>query len=181
MGIHRIWPAIVPLVLGLAACKEQPVDSPVETATPTPRPSASIAPAPGTTPGPEWPAGAWETVASGEGDGMFFGASEGEATMMHLFCPAEGGLLVNVSSFMPIGSEERMSLGYAENVVALVADQAGDGLRGGVSGEGQVPSALSAILTAEDGVAVSYGAQDLGPLPPVPEDIARRFVTGCRD
>ena len=181
MRKHCNTPALAALTLALAGCAQQPVDSPIETATATSSASLPSAPAPGVTPGPEWPEGEWQTVASGEGDGLFFAASEGEPALMHLFCPADGGLLVNVNRFDPIGSEERMSLGYAETVVALVADPAGDPLRGGVSGEGEVPSALYAILTGADGVAVTYGAQDLGPLPPVPADIARSFVTGCSD
>ncbi|MGX7896930.1 hypothetical protein [Tsuneonella sp. HG222] len=120
-------------------------------------------------------------TSSGEGDGLFFGATEGEPPSMHLFCPREGGLLVNVNSFRPVGSEERMTLGSGGTVVTLVADPAGDALRGGVSGTGPVPTDLAAILTGADGVAVNYGAQNLGVLPSVPRNLADNFVAGCTD
>ena len=144
--------------------------------------AAAVAPAPDeTTSRTSFPEGTWEMASSGEGDGLFFGAEEGKAGAMHLFCPADGGFLVNVNSFRPIGSEERMTLGSGAKVFALVADPAGDTMRGGVSGQGPVPAELLAVLTGTDGVAASYGAQDIGPLPPVPEPTARLFVTGCTD
>ena len=120
-------------------------------------------------------------TSSGEGDGLFFGASEGEAARVHLFCPSAGGLLVNVNAFRPVGSEERMTFGSGGEAVTLVADSAGDTLRGGVSGQGPVPGTLRALLTGAEGLAVSYGAQTSGLLPPVPAAIARNFVTGCTD
>ena len=120
-------------------------------------------------------------VSSGEGDGLFFEATQGERPLVHLFCPAGGGLLVNVAGFRPVGSEDRMSFGSGASVVTLVADPAGDTLRGGVSGTGPVPAALRALLTGAPGVAVNYGSQNAGPLPAVPAGLARDFVAGCTD
>lgn len=120
-------------------------------------------------------------VSSGEGDGLFFAEREGEPGRVHIFCSSDGGFLVNVASFRPVGSEERMSFGSGGTVVTLVADTAGDALRGGVSGEGPVPASLAAILTGSEGVAINYGYQDLGPLPSVPQGAARDFVAGCND
>lgn len=120
-------------------------------------------------------------VSSGEGDGLFFGATEGEPAVVHMFCPREGGLLVNVNAFRPVGSEERMTFGSGGTVVTLVADSAGDANRGGVSGEGAVPDELRAILTGASGVSVNYGAQNAGPLPPVPATVADDFAAGCAD
>lgn len=136
---------------------------------------------PRTSAGMTFPFGTWDMVSSGEGDGLFFAVTEGEPATIHLFCPSDGGLLVNVNAFRPIGSEERMTFGSGATVVTLVADPSGDTMRGGVSGEGPVPVELSAILTGADGVAVNYGAQTVGPLPPVSAAIARDFVTGCND
>lgn len=172
--------AIVPLAL--LACSQEPsapADEGISPAVPsvTPAPARSMSPSDA---GKTFPSGEWETVASGEGDGLFFGVTEGEPARVHMFCPADGGLLVNVNGFRPIGSEERMALGSGGTVVALVADPAGDANRGGVSGEGSVPADLPAILTGAEGVGVSYGAQTVA-LPPVPAAIARAFVTGCTD
>ncbi|MFW2348875.1 hypothetical protein [Qipengyuania sp.] len=177
----------VPAMLLLAACDPAPADqapadepthpNAADSLTPTSHP----APMPHTDAGKTFPSGRWDMTSSGEGDGLFFGVTEGEPGRVHIFCPAGGGMLVNVNAFRPIGSEERMSFGSGGEVVTLVADPAGDGLRGGVSGEGPVPDALLAILTGSEGVAVNYGAQDIGPLPPVAADTARAFVTGCTD
>lgn len=174
-------------MLMLAACSPEPAEQPstdepthptaADSATPTTQP----APMPHTDAGKTFPSGRWDMTSSGEGDGLFFGVTEGEPGRVHIFCAADGGMLVNVNAFRPIGSEERMSFGSGGEVVTLVADPAGDGLRGGVSGEGPVPAALLGILTGSEGVAVNYGAQDIGPLPPVPAETARAFVTGCTD
>ncbi|GGD44985.1 hypothetical protein [Aurantiacibacter arachoides] len=126
-------------------------------------------------------AGAWELLSSGEGDGLAFTPGAGESAIVHVFCPAGGGLTVNVKAFRPIGSEERMSLGSGATVVALVADVKGDALRGGVSATGPVPGELRSVLEGASGVSVSYGAQSAGPLPPVPMQTAQNFVMGCND
>ncbi|MBX7500803.1 hypothetical protein K3181_05055 [Qipengyuania sp. YG27] len=174
-------------MLLLAACAPEPAEKPspneptlpndIASATPTTNP----APMPHTDAGKTFPSGRWDMTSSGEGDGLFFGVTEGEPGRVHIFCPAGGGMLVNVNAFRPIGSEERMSFGSGGEVVTLVANPAGDRLRGGVSGEGPVPAALLTMLTGKQGVAVNYGAQDIGPLPPVPAETARVFVTGCSD
>lgn len=175
-------------MLALAACDssapraDEPItpDPPAATATPTPAATASTG-----APAPAPVAGKWDMVASGEGDGLFFGAVEGEPAQIHLFCANEGTnlgsgmILVNVPSFQPVASEERMSFGSGGSVFTLVADPSGDAQRGGVSGTGPVPGALRAILTG--GVRANYGSQYLGTLPAVPGDVADAFVRGCND
>lgn len=175
---------IVALAFLAAACSRQseaPAPSPDAAATATPSASATPLASTSAAATPGFPAGKWEMVSSGEGDGLFFGVVEGEPGRMHLFCENGGGLLVNVNAFRPIGSEERLSLGSGDTVVALVADPAGDANRGGVTGTGAVPAELAAILAGAAGLSASYGAQSTGPLPPVPDDVTRAFVRGCTD
>jgi len=118
----------------------------------------------------------WDLVASGEGIALVFGTGGHDA--IRLFCPAgEGQLLVNVPSFRPIGSEERLSLGGSGEVVALVADTRGDPARGGVSATGAVPAELGRILSGT--VSASYGAQSSGPHPAPPAQLARAFTGSC--
>ena len=74
-----------------------------------------------------------------------------------------------------------MVLGTSAASVTLAADPKGDPDRGGVSGEGAVPANLAALLTAREGVTATYGTQSIGPLPPVPADLARDFQSGCTD
>ncbi|KLE34743.1 hypothetical protein [Aurantiacibacter luteus] len=179
MTRRPLFAVTVPLALVLSACSDEPVDEapqpPANEATAEPAPAASASAA------SAFPAGEWDMVSSGEGDGLFFAAREGEPGLVHIFCPAEGALLVNVNSFRPVGSEERLSFGSGGAVLTLVADPAGDSLRGGVSGEGPVPGELRAALTGVEGVSVNYGGQSLGPLPPVPAQVAQDFDTGCND
>jgi uncharacterized membrane protein len=121
----------------------------------------------------------WDLQSSGEGTALVFTSASG-ATVMRLFCPARSGrLIVNVPGFRPVGSEERLSFGSGNDAVALVADSRGDSLRGGVSGEGPVPDALSAL--GRGSVSATYGAQRSGPHPAPPADLAAAFVLTCRE
>ena len=86
-------------------------------------------------------------------------------------------LLVNVPSFDPIGSEERLSFGQGGEVIALVADVRGDPTLGGVTGEGQVPQNLPDLLSGR--VSASYGAQTSGPHPTPPPALANGFADAC--
>lgn len=124
------------------------------------------------------PAGsAWDLQSSDEGAALAIGASGGAAGL-RLFCPAgERKLLVNVPSFRPIGSEERLSFGQGGEVVALVADPSGDRQRGGVSGEGPLPPNLVKLLSGK--VSASYGAQASGPHPAPPAAAVNAFAAAC--
>ena len=120
----------------------------------------------------------WDLQSSGEGTALALLDGPG-ATVMRLFCPsAKGRLLVNVPAFKAIGSEERLSLGGAGEVVAMVADSRGDPARGGVSASGPVPDELVRILSGP--VSASYGTQVSGPHPPIAPDSAARFISACK-
>lgn len=138
-----------------------PVAERAQTPTPTPTPA----------PTPEW-----DLVASGEGTALRFPA--GGAHAMLLLCPAgEDRLLVNVPALRAIASEERLTFGSGAEAHALVADPRGDPQRGGVSAEGAVPDNLAALIAGP--LAASYGAQQSGPHPAVPAELARGLVEGC--
>ncbi|WP_162935755.1 hypothetical protein [Tsuneonella amylolytica] len=172
------------VVLSVAACsQEATVGNGEPDAVPGSVTATTVIPAPTATPkpAPSFPAGNWEMVSSGEGDGLFFGAFEGEVAAVHLFCASNGGLLVNVQAFRPDRPGDRMRVGPGNEAATFEVDPAGDANRGGISGEGAVPAGLDAILAASDGVTVSYGRQRAGPFPPVPTETARAFATGCTD
>ena len=121
----------------------------------------------------------WNLQSSGEGVWLALMGESG-APAIRLLCPAgQNQLLVNVPSFKPIGSEERLSFGSGGEVVALVADTRGDPKRGGVSGTSPVPDDLKGLVAGP--VAASYGAQHSGPHPGPPAELATRFVTACFD
>ena len=95
-----------------------------------------------------------------------------------MLCPTgQNRLVVNVPSFKPIGSEERLSFGSGGNVVALVADSRGDAQRGGVSGSGPLPDDIKGLL--EGPMTATYGTQTSGPHPVLPTELHRQFVTFC--
>ena len=119
----------------------------------------------------------WDLQSSGEGAALALLGGAGK-TLVRLYCPAGSHrLLVNVPSFTPVGSEERLSFGSNGEVVALVADTRGDAQRGGVSGTGPVPDNLAALIGGK--VGVNYGSQSTGPHPAPPADLARAFVSAC--
>lgn len=131
-------------------------------------------------PAPE-PSTRWESTASGEGAALYLAhAHLGGERAVTLFCPARSDqLVVNVPTFRPIGSEERMTIGAGGTAVALVADSRGDRARGGVTGSGPIPPELVTILRGK--LAVSYGAQTSGPYAPPPAELAKTFLASCRD
>lgn len=166
--------AAAPLLL-LAACGS-PSSAPTETANGAG--SAAAPPAPAAQAEPPAASGArWDLQSSGEGAALALLSASGQPAI-RLFCPAVGKrLLVNVPGFRPIASEERLSVGSGGAAVALVADPRGDGRRGGVTGSGDVPANLAALIAGP--VAVNYGAQDSGPHPAPPADLARSFAAAC--
>ncbi len=122
----------------------------------------------------------WTTSSSGEGDSLSMRVHDDEVAF-HLFCPARSNdLLVNVPGLRPVASEERMTIGSGSLATALVADVAGDAVRGGVSATGPVPAELDEILTGGQGIGVSYGSQTRS-FPPPPAEAAGQFLRGCRD
>ena len=121
----------------------------------------------------------WDLQSSGEGVALALLAGP-EETVVRLFCPAGGDqLLVNVPSFRPVGSEERLTFGSDGEVATIVADPAGDRARGGVTGAGEVPADLARLIAGA--VAVNYGSQNSGPHSAPPAQAARAFVAACRE
>jgi uncharacterized membrane protein len=121
----------------------------------------------------------WDLQASGEGTALALIATSGAATV-RLFCPSESdSILVNVSAFEPVGSEERMAVGSGGNSLTLVADPRGDPQRGGVSGTGEVPDNLGSLLAGP--LSINYGAQNSGPHPAPPAGLTSKFVAACQE
>ncbi|HEX8307445.1 MAG TPA: hypothetical protein VF645_03395 [Allosphingosinicella sp.] len=145
------------------------------------RAPAGEAGAPGAAAGPAESAGKstpgeWDLQSSGEGVALVLAA--GDRPAIRLFCPAGGKrLVVNVPGFRPIGSEERLSFGSGGEAAALVADSAGDRQRGGVTGAGEVPGSLAAMVAGP--VSASYGTQRSGPHPAPPSALSSAFVAAC--
>jgi uncharacterized membrane protein len=151
-----------------------------EQARDAPPATKSEAPAAATTPlkEPETVAPRWSLQGSSGGGALVLGSASGKPAMRLLCAPAGKGLLVNVPTFRPVGSEERLSFGSGGEVMALVADARGDRERGGVSATGALPPNLEALLAGP--VSASYGTQTSGPHPAPPAAMARDFAAACR-
>ena len=118
----------------------------------------------------------WAFASDAEGASLTF-RDQGRVAVRLICPPVDGRLVVNVPSFRPIGSEERLSLGNRETVVTLVAGVHGDPARGGVTASGPQPDEIKALLFTQ--LRSSYGAQSAGPFPAVPEEVQRPFVAAC--
>jgi uncharacterized membrane protein len=116
----------------------------------------------------------WEREGAGE---LALRDADGGAVFRIICADGGGRIAVNVPSFQPIGSEERLSFGSGGEVVALVADTNGDKVRGGVTGEGAVPEELAGILAGP--VSASYGSQVSGPHPALPAEMAAAELKAC--
>lgn len=174
---------IIAASLVLAACSgggdaPEEAGNAVAEAPPADAPSAS-APPPGQDQPDKPPLAAqrWDLQATSDGITLALFPAPDKAAI-RLFCPVRPNvLLVNVPGFRPVGSEERLSFGGGGNAVALVADTRGDRQRGGVSGTGEVPTNLAALIGGP--ISASYGSQVSGPHPAPPADLAQRFAAAC--
>lgn len=167
---------IVPLLLAACGSGGDQAPDPALNSAEAARPEAPAAAAAGNS---KTASASWDLQSSGEGVALAL-LPGSEPASIRLFCPAEGKrLLVNVPAFRPIASEERLSVGSGGNAHALVADSAGDRQRGGVTGAGDVPAALAALVGGP--ISASYGAQTSGPHPAPPQALARAFVAACSD
>jgi len=160
-------------LLALCAC-----DTPGGTTAEPAGATANGAAPPAPSPAAQARSGAgWNLQATGDGAGLVLLSPSG-LPAIRLFCPAgRSELLVNVPSFRPIGSEERLSFGGGGEAAALVADSKGDSQRGGVSAVGAVPRNLAAMISGQ--LSASYGAQTSGPHQPPPPNLAQRFAAAC--
>ena len=119
----------------------------------------------------------WSLRQGADGATLALADADG-AVLIRLRCATQGNrLMVNVPAFRPIGSEERLSFGNADQLLALVADPGGDRSLGGVTGTGAIPDELKPIVLKP--MSASYGAQQSGPHPPPPERLAAPFLSAC--
>jgi len=170
----RIAGSLLLPLLALAACNgpepasnaqapdiaSEPAPAVTNAADPMPAPAAA-------------PAAQWKLS-----EGALLLASASGAPAIRIACPAPGKLLVNVPAFRAVGSEERLSFGSGGEVVALVADTNGDKARGGVTGTGELPANLAALIAGP--ISASYGAQTSGRHPAPPGKLASAFAGTCR-
>lgn len=120
----------------------------------------------------------WEAVAGDEGSALVL-LGEGDRQIFHLAClNGPSRMQAIADDFMVIGSEERMTLGAADEAFGLVADVERQGP--GVQAEGAIdPSFLDHFARSED-ISAVYGAQTVGPWPAPSQALRDGFVQACR-
>ena len=99
---------------------------------------------------------------------------------LRLVCARNDGFLVEAATLTHIASEERLSIGVGDTVVALVAvaaESAGGPL---IRATGAVDEAFLAALTDGGPISISYGAQTYGPLAAPGPAVRRAFAETCR-
>lgn len=119
----------------------------------------------------------WRLVDSDEGAALVL-LGEGEQQVFHLACltgPAR--MQVIASDFTVIGSEERLTLGVADEAFGFVADT----MRGGpgVQAEAAIDPQFLDHLSRTADISAVYGAQQVGPWPAPPEGERLAFIQRC--
>ena len=181
----RRWAVLAVPALVLAGCGERAADPRTGdiAGEPASAPKRSLTPEEEALVAPLSPVPAsdgWEFSQSAGGARLIYhpdgdGATRtGDPTLV-ITCPGAARMIVRLPRIAPIGSEERMSIGSGDTVVALVADP--DEGTAGIAGRGPVPEALPTML--EQGFAATYGASSTGVLPPVPASIIDRMRSAC--
>ncbi len=126
---------------------------------------------------PPQTAPAWESAASGEGMSLRLVDPDGKL-LLTIGC-SSGQIAVTAPAFTPIGSEDRFSLGFGNEPIALVADL---GRRGGsgVAASGAAPENLPELLEKAGQVSALYGNQRVGPVSAPPPQLKDAFGKSCR-
>ena len=121
----------------------------------------------------------WDAQTSGAGVSLtLFGA--GGESLLRIACVRDPArMTVEVETFTPIGSEERLSLGVDDEPFVFVADPTAE-RPAGVQAEAPISDDLLTRLTAAREVSAVYGSQTLGPHMPPDAETTSRFVEGCR-
>jgi hypothetical protein len=102
-----------------------------------------------------------------------------DAPLLRIACEEPARMVIEVETFHPVGSEERLSFGVDGEPFVFVADPTAD-RRSGVQAEAPIMTDLLDRFESAREVSAVYGAQSFGPyMPPDPES-ARQFVAGCR-
>ena len=121
----------------------------------------------------------WSSQVSGGGMSLTLSGAEG-APLLHIACVRNPAAMTIVGeTFMPIGSEERLSFSVDDEPFVFVANLAANRPSGV---EAQAPISADLLMRFEMAREVSavYGAQQIGPFPPPDSDSIERFVAACR-
>ncbi len=121
----------------------------------------------------------WDAQTSGAGNSLTLFGAEGEP-LLRLACVRDPAMMtVEVETFMPVGSEERLSIGVDDEPFVFVADPTAE-RPSGVRAEAPIFDDMLERMAAAREVSAVYGAQTLGPHIPPDRETTGRFVAACR-
>lgn len=101
------------------------------------------------------------------------------ALVLRMTCRPDRTFTVESARLAHIGSEERLTIGVGVTVLALVATALPGGA--GVQASGPIDPALLGDIGVGHPIALSYGAQTVGPLRSAARPLLARFVLACRN
>ena len=120
----------------------------------------------------------WELISDASQAALVL-LGEGDRQQFHLACldrPAR--MTVLVSGITVIGSEERLTLGAADEAFGFVADVERSGP--GVQAEAAIDPSFLEHLSRSSDISAVYGAQQVGPYPAPAPDQTAEFTGACR-
>lgn len=176
-GEPAVQPGSQPVATGDELPDEAPPPPPASSAAPQPAAPPPTPPSPGPAPIPAT-APAWQVMRLG--DGATATVSQGGRTLLRITCVASPPrLVVDAPGVRPIGSEERLSLGFGNDPIALVARSAGRGQ--GVTATGALPANIAGRILRARAIGASYGTQVLGPFAPPRGEDAMTLANACEE
>lgn len=133
--------------------------------------------------GPPAPPSRWSTIVTGAGMALAYAPESASAQTppIRLSCardPAE--FRVAVEKIIPIGSEDRLSMGFGGEPFALVVTPESLTAPEGVEATGPITQDLLIVLQTATKIQGSYGATQFGPYDAPPPAMLNAFAQGCR-
>jgi hypothetical protein len=119
----------------------------------------------------------WETVGGSEGAHARLLTGDGTLVMSIGCRMGSGQLEVVVPGFRRVGSEDRLSVGFDDDPIALAVDMQASG--DGVRASGTVTEDIGSRIVSAKTVGVSYGNQNLGPYAPPAGPDAQSLAIAC--
>jgi hypothetical protein len=147
------------------------------TACDAPAPKSAPAVAPATTPDPN----GWAfAIGKNSVELAWMTDALPDAAPLRLVCARDSGIMVEVMTLTPIASEERLSIGVGGEPLALAAAPAQTRRGPVIRATGPADEVFLKAVAAGGSVAVSYGAQQYGPVASPGEAMRRAFADTCR-
>lgn len=132
---------------------------------------------------PPAPPSRWSTIVTGAGMALAYApeAPSAQTPPIRLSCARDPAVFrVAVEKIIPIGSEDRLSVGFDGEPFALVVTPESLTAPEGVEATGPITQDLLIVLQTATKIQGSYGATRFGPYDAPPPAMLNAFAQGCR-